>query len=86
MTNPTPIKLNDDDAAVLARMNAREGALSDMTKAFQHQFEGRAASLREDTRAMWQGFATKYGLDMERVLWAVSPDGKSLVPQQMKLG
>lgn len=85
MSQPTAIKLSDEDAALLARLNAREGALGDMTRNFQNQFEARAEQLRMDTRALWQSMSQKYNLNMEKVLWAVSPDGLTLVPQQMKL-
>lgn len=50
-----------------------------MSDTFQTQFQQRAQRLTAESQALWQELAREYSLDLQREVYALSADGKSLV-------
>lgn len=68
----------------LAALVAREQALGKMTADFQQQYEVRAQAVTQDMRLFWQELASKYGIDLNSVLYVANDDFSQIIPQQMR--
>lgn len=80
-----PVALDAADQALLRDLNDKTAGIQRMMVMFTESGERRFADLQKQGRELFEGFATKYGLDFKHVAYQPSPDGKSLVPTTISL-
>lgn len=82
---PKIVKLDEADAREMRKHNDQQIAVQQFVQAISQQGEQRIAQLQESGREMWMRIAKKYGIDLNRVDYAMNDDGDALVPMRMKL-
>ena len=83
--NYPKIPLTEDEGKCLAALEDKNRALQTIIETAQQSWERRGAELVSEGREVWRDLGKKYNLDLERVNYTLSPDGKELVPIQVRL-
>lgn len=79
------ITLDAATAKRLAALGDKQQALQANIAFAQQNWERRGAELVEEGRTIWQDIAKLHALDLERINYTVSQDGKELVPVAVRL-
>lgn len=86
MQFPKEVILDEADAARVRDINDKTIGVQRAMQMFQETSERRVAALQAEGRSMFQDFAKKYNLDIDRVAYQPSADSTKLIPMQIMLG
>lgn len=99
LTTPPSITLGEDEIVHFAGITKRQRDLASKQAAVQQflktvvqsgearltELQVAAQQLHDDTKKLWIALKGKYNLDLDRVNYELSEDGRSVIPTAMKL-
>lgn len=96
---PNKVSLSEDEIKAFAEitrrqtdLSARQAAVQEFLRTVVQSGEARmtelqitAKAVRDDLTKLWSGLKSKYNLDLDRINYDLSEDGKSVEPTAMRL-
>lgn len=79
------IALSAEHQALLQGIQTKQAALQAFVSYVTGEGQRRAEALFTENQAVWDQVAQDLGLDLKKVEYALSDDGKELVPARVKL-
>lgn len=80
------IELDEADQRALKEMHDGEAAVRNFVSMVQQQGQGQLAQMQAKGREVWTAIAEKHDLDLDKIDYTLSNDGKTLIPVRAKLG
>lgn len=82
---PKAISLSKTETASLANIGDKKAAIDKFVKTVVATGEARLTELNKEGRDIWSKLAETHNLDLTNVNYAISDDGKTLMPVGMNL-